>query len=341
MDVIPPPESLVGDADLNEAFRRCWLPVAYSDDVSDTPVAAQLLGERLVVVRLGGRVRAFPETCIHRGTALTLGRIDGDCLTCAYHGWSYDADGQCVNIPSRPGSPIPPKARLRAFETAEAAGIVWVCLDGNPILPLPECPELEDPRFRAIKAPVYEWGCSAPRRVENYIDFAHFAWVHDGLLGSERAPEVAPHSVERRGNVLFVDYTFPDSHVDELRRIYGDLGMLVPRSVYHLNMPLTVHMNGHQLDGGHYVLFLAAAPVTDTRVRCFWFILRDFGHDAPDDFFIATESAILAQDQPIVESQRPEEIPIDVTAELHIRGSDRVSFEYRSWLGEIAGAVNP
>ena len=73
------------------------------------------------------------------------------------------------------------------------------------------------------------------------------------------------------------------------------------------------------------------------RTRSFSFIGRNFALDAPDEKFVDFERVILEQDQPVVESQRPEELPVDLSAELHIRGVDRVSLEYRKWLVELAG----
>jgi len=70
------------------AGRRCWHPVAYSHDVGDQPSATTVLGEPLVLWRAAaGTIRAFRDLCIHRGTALSLGRVQGDEIVCAYaHG---------------------------------------------------------------------------------------------------------------------------------------------------------------------------------------------------------------------------------------------------------------
>src|SRR5579862_390747 len=118
-------------------LRRYWHPVLFADDLADTPRGVTLLGERVVVVRLAGGVSAFRDLCVHRGSALSVGRvIDGDRLECRYHGWTYDKDGACVRIPSRPGMNIPPRARAQRYDAAEHAGLIWVCLDGPAALPL-------------------------------------------------------------------------------------------------------------------------------------------------------------------------------------------------------------
>jgi len=70
------------------AQRACWHPVMFADEVADRPVHADLLGEPLVVWRgAGGALRVMSDACVHRGTALSLGWVQGDELACAYHGW--------------------------------------------------------------------------------------------------------------------------------------------------------------------------------------------------------------------------------------------------------------
>src|SRR5687768_18209795 len=70
------------------ALRACWHPVGYGADVGDAPRATTLLGEPLALWRdTRGDVHAFRDVCVHRGTALSLGCVEGDEIVCAYHGW--------------------------------------------------------------------------------------------------------------------------------------------------------------------------------------------------------------------------------------------------------------
>src|SRR5437870_4574961 len=131
---------VAGEERLYRALRRFWHPVAYSADVDPGPVGTLLLDERLVLVRLDGQVRAFPDLCVHRGTALSLGWVEDEELRCAYHGWTYGPEGVCTKIPSRFGSNIPSRARLRRYLAEERDGLVWVCLDQDPVFPIPAFP---------------------------------------------------------------------------------------------------------------------------------------------------------------------------------------------------------
>jgi len=95
------------------ALRACWHPVAYAARVTRAPHATTLLGEPLVLWRdAQGAPHAFRDVCVHRGTALSLGRVDGDEIVCAYHGWRYRGDGACTAIPQlAEPSRVPARAR--------------------------------------------------------------------------------------------------------------------------------------------------------------------------------------------------------------------------------------
>src|SRR5262249_40259917 len=153
-----------GEERLYEAMRKCWHPVAYTNELGDRPVGVTLLGEEVVLARLGGEVRAFRDLCVHRGTRLSLGWIEGDQLRCAYHGWIYGSDGVCTAIPARHGPTIPSRAKLQPYSAAEQGGLIWVCLEPEPLFPVPELPEYGDPAYALVQVPTYDWACDAARR---------------------------------------------------------------------------------------------------------------------------------------------------------------------------------
>ena len=97
-----------------------WWPVAWSHEVTDRPVAVQLLGRHWVLARLGDELVAFVDECPHRLIPLSGGDICDQTLRCAYHGWRFDHEGTVVDVPShRDGTPIPPRARA-----TKPAGVV-------------------------------------------------------------------------------------------------------------------------------------------------------------------------------------------------------------------------
>ena len=123
-----------------EALCHYWHPVAKSTEVANQPFKAKLLDQPLVLWRSNGRVAAFYDLCIHRGTPLSLGWIEHGELICAYHGWRYRADGACTRIPSLPPDrEIPARARANSFRAEERYGLIWVCL-AEPRAGIPEFP---------------------------------------------------------------------------------------------------------------------------------------------------------------------------------------------------------
>jgi vanillate O-demethylase monooxygenase subunit len=329
-----------GEERLYRAMRHFWHPVAYASDVGDRPVGATLLDEQLVLVRLEGEVRCFRDLCVHRGTALSLGWIEDEQLRCAYHGWTYGPDGVCTQIPARFGSNVPSRAKLTRYLAQERDGLVWVCLEDEARVPIPEFPEYAGADYRSVPIPAYDWECAAPRRLENFVDFAHFAWVHDGLLGSRDHPEVPEHDIWREGAELRffqkVSEPLEGATKEDLRT---DAEMVDVENTYRLTMPLSIYLNRKFPGDQHYILTMNASPVSATRTRSFSFIGRNFALDKDDQKFVDFEQVILDQDRPVVQSQRPEELPVDLSAELHIRGVDKVSLEYRKWLVELAGVA--
>src|SRR3954451_23784804 len=112
------------------ALRACWHPVAFAEELGAEPVPVDLLEEPLVLWRdTAGTAHAFSDLCIHRGTALSLGTVEGDEIVCPYHGWRYATTGGRVAIPQLADPPrVPAKARARRFATREGLGLVWVAL---------------------------------------------------------------------------------------------------------------------------------------------------------------------------------------------------------------------
>ena len=264
----------------------------------------------------------FKDVCIHRGTALSLGWVTDGKLTCAYHGFQYDTEGRCVRIPSRPeGTPIPAKAHAIAYQAREAHDLVWVAMD-EPAAPMPFFPTaFDDPSYRAILAHQGGWDTSAGRVLENFFDFSHFAWVHEGVLGN-RDDAVAPeHDVQRTETGFTFSVTPPPpAHLHS----------------YEIVLPFVAHIKSGSLDADHLYLARCASPIDPKRTIVFDWLVRNHSLDPSEDQrFIEYQTAIAEQDRPIAESQRPEEIPVDLREELHVKVPDAASVNYRRLMGSI------
>lgn len=107
-----------------------WLPVIPSSDLplSINVTLGFLEGEEVALWRSSnGAAQAWVNKCPHRGLRFTLGRVLDDRLSCAYHGWEYQAgDGRCVSIPAHPQMAAPRNVCATTFHVAETNGMVWV-----------------------------------------------------------------------------------------------------------------------------------------------------------------------------------------------------------------------
>ena len=319
-----------------EVLSGFWYPVAWSADVEDRPVGVTLLDEDLVVYRISGGVVVSRDLCLHRGSRLTLGWIEGDELICRYHGWRYGVDGRCTRIPSQPPErKISPQARLFTFPVIERYGLVWTCLSAEPKNDLPEWHEAEDPSYRRLGLPDQEWATSAARQVENFLDVSHFSFVHTGTFGNPDRTEIPDVDVELTPHGLRYDFPFlagtPESSP------LGKEPNIIRLMRYDLTLPfcarLAIRYPEKGADATH-VIFDCASPVSAKRMRVFFFIARNFDQDTPSEELMAWESKILSEDRPVVQSQRPEELPIDLAEELHVQ-ADRMTIAYRKQLAKL------
>lgn len=313
-------------------LARCWHPVAYSYEVTDSPVAATLLGEAVVLWRTAdGRAHAMRDLCIHRGTALSLGWVSDDCIVCPYHAWRYDESGACVRIPQSAHAAIPAKARTRVYQCQERYGLVWVCLSLEPpAYALPEIPELESGGYKVVNTGPFAWRADASRQVENFTDFGHFPWVHPGLLGDPERPVVPDHAVETHEHVLHYTIVRPEAPNSDEFPVFANTQSVKPerRSRYELHLPYTIVLRLGWGGEKRMVYFFASQPEGNDRCRGYCIVGRNYDFGDPDSTLQEFERVIFGQDQRIVESQRPEQVPFDLADELHLK-FDAVAVAYR------------
>ncbi len=322
--------------ELTDALACFWHPVCTLDELRAAPggvLAVRLLGRELVVADLGaGRLTCLVDRCLHRSTRLSVGCVEQGTIRCAYHGWRWDHAGVCVEIPSAPATPIAARAVLPSFSTAAHHGLVWVRLDDRADLPVPRCPGFEDPSMKMVAGEPYTWPVSAGRRVENFTDLSHFAWVHDATLGRRDQPVPPLPEVRRHEGALRFEYTSPELDDQSAAALMG-------HSDYHVFMPGTVNIEFAVAGrpGVRRHLWMTASPLDAASCRTFWYLGRNDPEAEPDAELMEFQDLILAQDAPVVCNQDPL-FPLAPAAELSVK-ADRVSLEYRRWLVELVGAA--
>jgi phenylpropionate dioxygenase-like ring-hydroxylating dioxygenase large terminal subunit len=328
----PPRTSTFEDSEWR-ALSRFWHPVAFSASVRDKPVAARLLDERLVVFRTSAGITVARDLCLHRGARLSLGEMDGDQLVCGFHGFHYNRFGHCTRIPAHPGIAIPSKLCLQTFTCVERYGLVWVCLAGDAAAPLPEWPEVEGGAYELIPMDPIDWNSSAGRHTENFNDVAHLSWVHTGTFGHRETPEVIRYPVEEEGHRLSIVIPKANQHDRDISGARPDVISTV-RYVQNVDLPFASKLLVDYFEGRHLYFFDVAAPTSVDACRIFVIVGRNFGFEDPPQAMIDYNHAILAEDRPFVESQCPQDLPLDLHDEVHIP-ADLLSVRYRKKLREL------
>lgn len=107
-----------------------WYAVGGSGDLPPGAARALSLFGRDIAGWRGrsGRFHAWENRCLHRGMRLSFGRVRGDRLLCAYHGWNYDEAGRCCFIPARPAMKPSEKIATSRHKAVDRDGLLWVCL---------------------------------------------------------------------------------------------------------------------------------------------------------------------------------------------------------------------
>jgi phenylpropionate dioxygenase-like ring-hydroxylating dioxygenase large terminal subunit len=170
---------------MGEVMRRYWVPAIMSweiDEPDSPPVTIKLLGEELIAFRdTNGRVGVVGARCAHRRAHLFWGRNEECGLRCVYHGWKFDVDGNCVDMPSEPAeSNFKDKVRIPAYPTYEVAGMVFCYMgpkDKQPAPPLFQWTQVP-PEQRAMSK-VWEQ-CNWLQALEGGIDNVHSTFLHSG-----------------------------------------------------------------------------------------------------------------------------------------------------------------
>jgi phenylpropionate dioxygenase-like ring-hydroxylating dioxygenase large terminal subunit len=171
---------------MGELLRQYWIPAAMSSELArdGAPMRLLLLGERLIAFRdSAGRVGIMDQRCPHRCASLFLGRNEEGGLRCVYHGWKFDTQGNCVDMPNTPPhQDYKAKVRAKAYRTVERNGLVWVYMGARaeaPPLPGIEASLLPADDLQIVFA---QRECNWLQALEGDIDTSHFGFLHAGSV---------------------------------------------------------------------------------------------------------------------------------------------------------------
>jgi phenylpropionate dioxygenase-like ring-hydroxylating dioxygenase large terminal subunit len=185
---------------MGELMREYWVPACLPQELKPdaTPTRIKLLGEKLIAFRdTEGRIGILDHRCPHRCASMFFGRNEEGGIRCAYHGWKFDVDGNCLDQPNLPEDQrFTDRVKAKAYKVAEKGGLVWVYMGKRrvpPPLPALEVLSLPDSERMTL---CHMRDCNWLQSLEGDIDTSHFGFLH---VGGVKAEDVDPGSMHRWG----------------------------------------------------------------------------------------------------------------------------------------------
>jgi len=243
------------------------------------------------------------------------------------------------NAPATPQFTPGPRYHAQTFEVQEAYGMVWVRLEAPqgqalPIHALPVFAAETEARLRKTTSGPYFVKASAPRIIENFLDMAHFGYVHEGWLGSRAHTVIEPYEVKPTATGVRATGCFawqPQSS------IHAQGGAQVEYT-YEVSAPYMAVLTKQPEPGSTAIeglwesIAMFVCPISEESSMA-WTRMAMNDFRSPDARLINFQDHIFSQDQPILESQRPKRLPLAPHAEAH-GSADRMSTAYRRYLKE-------
>ncbi|MCB9639933.1 MAG: aromatic ring-hydroxylating dioxygenase subunit alpha [Myxococcales bacterium] len=253
-----------------------WYVACTSRQLRKKPLAIELMEQRLVLFRdAQGQAAALRDLCPHRQVQLSLGRVQEGCIECPYHGWRFDAQGDCVFVPSLcEGDKIPPRSQVRRFPIREQQGYIWLWLgEGEPDHEPFSLPFFGQPGWAAtrIQSDVEN---AVDNIVENFIDCPHTGYIHAGLF---RAPATQKASAqisvfERHLEIDITEEKKSDSFFSKIL-LQGD----APKHIDSFYLPSIVQVSYEFSPSRHFLGVQMCTPISPYKTRVFVYVTWKMG----------------------------------------------------------------
>ncbi len=323
-----------------------WYVAAESADVTSEPVATHMLGQDFVVFRdEDGAAHCLSDTCIHRGGSLCRGKVVGGAMQCPYHGWRFNGDGDCVEIPSLgPDAKIPKRARVDSYPVQEKYGWVWVFLGDaaekdRPPLPdfFPEYEEYEkngESEWRFLRGS-FTFDCNWVRALENGVDHGHASFVHTDF-GNEENPMIGDYEVEERGPALYSGGSgaahkkrgvWKENLPEERPDVFTDVQIWVPAPCVRIYMRM--------LPPKGQIIVTAYVPLNEKQTLLRFIHSRNFVTDEKYDADAYKRMfTVFQEDADVINFLKPDLVPPTLADELPVQ-ADAHNIAFRKKYKEL------
>lgn len=248
-----------------------WYILCRSESLKTRPLAVTLLGTPLVLFRdESGHAAALLDRCAHRNTPLSLGEVKGHALQCSYHGWQFDAHGECCAVPGLHGEPRSAGRHVPAYAVREQQGFVWVYAtpDVEPARALFQFPLLKEKGYTAVVQEMMV-EASVHAAAENALDVPHTVYLHGGLFrstsGQRREIEVKVRRSFDRVEAEYIGERRPSGLVGRILAPGGGEVTHVDRFI----LPSIAQVEYKLGQSTHICVTTALTPVHDYHTRLF------------------------------------------------------------------------
>lgn len=329
-------------------LRNSWYVAAWEQDVGRTPLQRWIVGEPIVLYRTeDGAAVALADRCAHRRYPLSAGQLLGDCIQCGYHGFVYDPDGACVEVPGQRN--IPSRARVRRYQVVEKDTLVWLW-PGDPSLAdestIPEVPWLRDGSIDVVRG-TFEAGCRWTLYAENLLDLTHLSFIHP--IGARPGMFETPIQVTTEDRTVRFIRDIRDDECSPLYRFWGydtpihsyaDSRLVVP-SLFESIQTITQGGDGPPKENTQWVMHSVTPSTATTTFDCLALAADVPGFSFTDDpggKVIINRPEVVDQDfralelqEQMVASDDPEAFEINVRA-------DSAVVQFRRLVRELAAS---
>ncbi|QCP49833.1 aromatic ring-hydroxylating dioxygenase subunit alpha [Trinickia violacea] len=325
--------------------KNTWYVAAWSHEVGPDALFSRVVtGSPVVMYRKeDGTIVALEDRCCHRGAPLSVGRREGDCVRCMYHGLKFDSAGACVEAPAQ--QRIPERAKIKRYPVVERHRWIWIWM-GDPALAnpdaIPDTHWLDDPAWRCLPGYIH-YHVNYLLICDNLLDFSHLPFVHPTSLGgSEDYAKVQP-KVERIENGVRITRWVLNTDVPPFAAAVKDWPGKVDRwNIYDFTLPGILLMDsgvapaangareGTRVDAAEFRGCQALTPETETSTHYFFAHPHNFALDRPEVTRSVHQSVVAAfdEDRDIITAQQ-RNLSLDPDFEMMPFGIDSALSQFR------------
>ena len=272
-------------------LRNCWYVAGWSKDFDRVLKAEKFLNENIVIYRKkDGSPAALENACPHRKLPLSKGTLADDNIICAYHGLTFNSEGQCTDSPTQRGM-TPRRAVVKSYPVVDRYRLLWIWM-GDPKLADPELifpiDNFDNPNWGCTDGGVLDIKCNYLWVCDNLLDPSHVAWVHvTSFAGAGTDDEPLEIKKTDRGVVVsrWINGNMPSPYYADLVKFDGNCDRL---QHYEMCLP-AIALNksiytpeGTGGPGKPYVentyvniSYNFMTPIDEDNTRYFWFQHRN------------------------------------------------------------------